>query len=79
MACHLHVDQSNTVFGCLHDLPNYSVGIQDQYKSLGEHVQAVKLEHMKSQLALLKSSLEQFAIKHRQDITLVHAAMCCKP
>lgn len=41
---------------------------RDQYKSLGEHVQAVKLEHMKSQLALLKSSLEQFAIKHRQEI-----------
>lgn len=39
--------------------------MQDHFKNLGEHVQAVKLEHMKSQLALLKSSLEQFAIKHR--------------
>jgi len=39
--------------------------LQDQYKSLGEHVQAVKVEHMKSQLATFKSSLEQFAIKHR--------------
>ena len=39
--------------------------LQGHYKSLGEHVQAVKLEHMKSQLAHFKSSLEQFAIKHR--------------
>jgi hypothetical protein len=61
----MHVNKSYTVFGCMHELPGQSVRIQDQYKSLGEHVQAVKLEHMKSQLALLKSSLEQFAIKHR--------------
>jgi EAP30/Vps36 family len=74
----MQVNMAYTVFGCMHDLPDYSVRTQDQYKSLGEHVQAVKLEHMKSQLALLKSSLEQFAIKHRWDITLMHAAVRCK-
>lgn len=39
--------------------------LQDQYKVLGEHVQQTKLEHIKSQLAIFKSSLEEFAIKHR--------------
>ena len=39
--------------------------VQDHYKSLGEHVQAVKLEHMRSQLAQFKASLEVFAMNHR--------------
>jgi ESCRT-II complex subunit VPS22 len=38
------------------------------YKSLGEQVQQTRLEHVKSQLATLKKSLEEFAVKHRQDI-----------
>eukprot|EP00208_Stichococcus_sp_RCC1054_P003031 CAMPEP_0206147056 /NCGR_PEP_ID=MMETSP1473-20131121/32277_1 /ASSEMBLY_ACC=CAM_ASM_001109 /TAXON_ID=1461547 /ORGANISM="Stichococcus sp, Strain RCC1054" /LENGTH=200 /DNA_ID=CAMNT_0053543849 /DNA_START=355 /DNA_END=954 /DNA_ORIENTATION=+ len=41
---------------------------REHYKSLGEHVQAVKLEHMRSQLAQFKASLEQFAISHREEI-----------
>lgn len=53
--------------------------MQDHYKSLGEHVQAVKLEHMKSQLAVLKSSLEQFAIKHRcAPARVMHSSVCCE-
>lgn len=39
--------------------------MQDQYKVLGEHVQQTKLEHIKSQMAVFKKSLEEFAIKHR--------------
>lgn len=39
--------------------------LQDQYKVLGEHVQQSKLEHIKSQMAVFKKSLEEFAIKHR--------------
>lgn len=41
---------------------------RDQYKVLGEHVQQTKLEHMKSQMVVFKKSLEEFAIKHRNDI-----------
>ncbi|KAL3144419.1 hypothetical protein ABBQ32_004167 [Trebouxia sp. C0010 RCD-2024] len=41
---------------------------RDQYKVLGEHVQQTKLEHIKSQMAIFKRSLEDFAIKHRNDI-----------
>lgn len=52
--------------GSAHTLRTHNTfSLQDQYKSLGEHVQAVKVERMKSQLATFKSSLEQFAIKHR--------------
>lgn len=45
-----------------------SVQARDHYKSLGQHVQTVKLEHMRSQLAQFKASLEQFAIRHREEI-----------
>ena len=39
--------------------------MQDQYKALGEQVQAVQAEHMRAQLATFKRSLEQFALRHR--------------
>ena len=39
---------------------------QEHYKSLGEHVQAVKLDHMRIQLQQFKTTLEQFAIDHRR-------------
>ncbi len=42
-----------------------SLGSQDQYKALGEHVHAVQSEVMAEQLATFKRSLEEFAIKHR--------------
>lgn len=38
---------------------------QDQYKALGEQVQAVQAEQMQVQLATFKGSLEEFAINHR--------------
>ncbi|KAK9808648.1 hypothetical protein WJX72_001228 [[Myrmecia] bisecta] len=41
---------------------------RDHYKQLGEAVQQTKLEHMKAQMAVFKKSLEEFAIKHRNDV-----------
>ena len=38
---------------------------QDQYRVLGEQVQAVQAEQMRNQLASFKRSLEEFAISHR--------------
>lgn len=35
------------------------------YKNLGDHVQQVKLEHMRSQMEIFRKSLEEFALKHR--------------
>ncbi|GAB4814159.1 hypothetical protein N2152v2_001205 [Parachlorella kessleri] len=45
-----------------------NVQARDQYKALGEQVQQTKLELMKAQLATFKSSLEEFALKYREDI-----------
>ncbi|KAK9842946.1 hypothetical protein WJX74_004716 [Apatococcus lobatus] len=38
------------------------------YKNLGDHVQQVKLEHMRSQLEIFRKSLEEFALKHRDGV-----------
>lgn len=41
---------------------------QEQYRSTGEEVRRATLQQMKDQLALFKSKLEEFAIKHKADI-----------
>lgn len=38
------------------------------YKNLGDHVQQVKLEHMRSQMEIFRKSLEEFALKHRYQL-----------
>mmetsp|Transcript_12357 Transcript_12357/g.34703 ORF Transcript_12357/g.34703 Transcript_12357/m.34703 type:complete len:245 (+) Transcript_12357:396-1130(+) len=39
-----------------------------QYKAVGEQAAEVRLEQMKAQMAVFKSSLEEFALKHRSEI-----------
>lgn len=41
--------------------------LQGQYRALGDQVQQTKLEHLKAQMAQFKSSLEEFALKHRSE------------
>eukprot|EP00878_Enallax_costatus_P021025 GHUV01022242.1.p1 GENE.GHUV01022242.1~~GHUV01022242.1.p1 ORF type:complete len:105 (+),score=14.27 GHUV01022242.1:409-723(+) len=44
------------------------VQAREQYRSAGEEVRRATLQQMKEQLALFKSKLEEFAIKHKADI-----------
>ena len=42
--------------------------LQEQYKRVGDQVNETKLQLMKSQMEQFRGSLEDFALKHRQDI-----------
>eukprot|EP00879_Flechtneria_rotunda_P020502 GHRR01021571.1.p1 GENE.GHRR01021571.1~~GHRR01021571.1.p1 ORF type:complete len:247 (+),score=73.94 GHRR01021571.1:298-1038(+) len=44
------------------------VQAREQFKTAGEEVRRATLQQMKDQLALFKSKLEEFAIKHKTDI-----------
>ncbi|CAK0737029.1 hypothetical protein CVIRNUC_000843 [Coccomyxa viridis] len=41
---------------------------RDHFKALGKDVAATRLEHMQAQMASFKENLEEFALKHREDI-----------
>ena len=45
-----------------------SRSLQEQYKRVGDQVNETKLQLMKSQMEQFRGSLEDFALKHRQDI-----------
>ncbi|KAK9916099.1 hypothetical protein WJX75_008566 [Coccomyxa subellipsoidea] len=45
-----------------------TVQARDQYKELGKNVAETKLEQMRAQMASFKEHLEEFALKHREDI-----------
>ncbi|RMZ54180.1 hypothetical protein APUTEX25_005336, partial [Auxenochlorella protothecoides] len=56
------------LIGARHLISNGSPHLQESFKALGDHVNQTKLELMRSQMAVFKESLEQFALKYRSDI-----------
>lgn len=53
------------LIGARHLISNGSPHLQESFKALGDHVNQTKLELMRSQMAVFKESLEQFALKYR--------------
>lgn len=41
---------------------------QEQFQALGEQTKESRKEQMKQHMAVFKKSLEEFALKHKQDI-----------
>ena len=44
-------------------------GVQEQFQTIGEQTKEERAQQMKLQMETFKQSLEEFAMKHRQDIS----------